>query len=221
MATDRQPAGTAIERWIRRTALALALAWLGALPSPAGAGTPSLDELIIEWSRGRYASPVFCELGSGLVRGIRRIVIKPESHPARRPTLSVQLIDMRPEDATRCVNSVGRGIPNAIGRLRLTRVDRPHPETGSRDFKQGLRKDRGFDFRIASGVLKLQDVTEEPSEPRIVDFVGGAGRIGLVLPATDGQRELADFQSPRKRLLTLESPGGETLVFPIFVFDED
>jgi len=206
-----------LETWPR--AALLLVACVCVLPSPARSGPPPLDNLIIEWSRGRYASPIFCEMEGGLVRGIRRIVVKPEVQPGRRPTLSVQLLDMRPEDATRCVNSVGDAIPNAIGRLRLTRVDRPHPETGPRDFKQGLRKDRGFSFVIASGVLKLQDVTPEPSQPRLVDFAGGSGRFGLVLPATDAQRELADFQSPRKRLLSLESPSGETLVFPIFVID--
>jgi hypothetical protein len=188
-----------------------------AFAAPAGAqGTPSLDDLILGWGQGRYASPVYCEIDGELVRGVRRLVLKPEATPGRRPSLSVQFVDMRPENATRCVNSVGEAIPNVIGRVRLTRFDRPHPETGPRDFKHELRKDRGFAFEISSGALKLQDVARPPSEPRIVDFADGRARLDVVLPATLADRELADFKSKRKRLLTLESKGGERLTLALF-----
>lgn len=199
--------------------LSVAVALFMVTPAANAQGPPALDDLILGWAQGRYASPVYCEMSGSLVRGVRRLVLKPEATPGRRPSLSVQLIDMRPEDATRCVNSLGEAIPNSIGRLRLVRVDRPHPETGPRDFKHGLRKDHGFSFEIASGALKIQPVTAPPSEARIVDFEGGTARVDLVLPATDADRALADFKSERKRVLVLESPGGERLSLPIFTLD--
>jgi hypothetical protein len=36
-----------------------------------------------------------------------------------------------------------------------------------------------------------------------------------VMPATDAQRELAHFVSPRKHVLTIEQKSGERLIFPI------
>jgi hypothetical protein len=76
---------------------------------------PDLSDLMVEWALGRYASPVMCEIDGELVRGIRRVIIRDERTPGRPATLLVQLVDMHPGEATRCVNSLGRPQPNAQG----------------------------------------------------------------------------------------------------------
>jgi hypothetical protein len=193
---------------------------LVASPDATAQSGPDLSDLVVDWARGRYASPVMCELGGGLVRGIRRVIIRGERMPGRTATLELQLVDMRPGEATRCVNATGHSQPNALGKLQLRLPGRPHPETAMRDFKQTLKHARGFEFEIAAGRLKLQDVAVPPAESRIVDFRGGHASIGLVLPATDAERELRDFQSPRKRVLELKSPQGDALLLPLFLFEE-
>jgi hypothetical protein len=204
----------------RRAACGLSLLLLLASATATAQSGPDLSDLVVEWARGRYASPVMCELEGSLVRGIRRVIIGGERMPGRTVTLELQFIDMRPGEATRCVNATGRPQPNALGKLQLRLPGHPHPETAKRDFKQTLKQERGFDFEIAAGRLKLQSVAVPPAEPRVVDFRGGHASIGLVQPATDAERELRDFKSPRKLVLELESPKGDALKLPIFLFEE-
>jgi hypothetical protein len=152
-----------------------------------------------------------------VVRGIRRVILRPQQTLGRAPTLSVQFIDMRPETATRCVDSRGTSQPNALGRVELRLPGIPHPETASRDFKRALQRDKGFDLEVTEGFLKLQTVAAPPVEPRVVDFRGGHAALRRVLPATDADRELRAFDSPRKLLLVIEAPGGERLELPLFL----
>lgn len=187
-----------------------------AAPSLAQSG-PDLNDLVIDWSRGTYASPLLCEVDGVTVRAIRRVVIQPLLAGDRRGVANVQFVDMKPEQATRCFNSMGDAIPNILGRVQLRLEGTPHPETAQRDFKHALKKDRGFDMRVVQGALSIQEVSQPPSEPRTVNFRGGHARLGMVLPATDADRELADFPSPRKALLELKAKSGERLVLPLFL----
>jgi hypothetical protein len=178
-------------------------------------GQPGLNELAIHWVRGRFMSPVMCELDGHLVQGVRRVLLAKVATPGRPAGLSIQFVDMRPGDATRCVNAMGVDLPNLTGKLQLRRPGRDHPETAARDFKKALREDRGFDFEIFSGRLRVQHVSDPPSAPEVVDFSGGRASVSVVMPATDAQRELAHFVSSRKHVLTIERKSGERLVFPI------
>ena len=182
---------------------------------------PDLNALVVDWASGRFAAPVMCELGGELVRGVRRVILRPRHTIGRPVRLAVHFIDMRPEDATRCVNAMGQPQPNILGKLLLQLPGTSHPETAARDFKRTLKRDKGFDLDITEGVLKLQDVAMPPPEPRLVDFRGGKASIRLVFPATDADRELAPFPSPRKSVLAVESKDGERIELPIFLASED
>jgi hypothetical protein len=208
-----------------RKSVTVRLGWIvlmGAVlapPSQAQSG-PDLNDLVIDWSRGTFASPILCEVEGKTVRAIRRVVISPTLADDRRGVATVQFIDMKPEEATRCFTSTGGSAPNILGRLQLRVEGTPHPDTARRDFKHTLKKERGFELKIVQGVLRFQDVSQPPSEPRIVSFKGGYARLGMVLPATDADRELADFPSRRKALLELRSKSGEEIVMPLFLFIE-
>lgn len=198
------------------TCLLLAIASAAIAQTP-----PDMNALVVDWSTGRFASPVMCEIGGELVRGVRRVILRPRPTMGRPVQLAVHFIDMKPEGASRCINAMGAPQPNALGKLLLQVPGTPHPETAARDFKRTLKRQKYFDLDVTEGVVKLQEVATPPAEPKIVDFRGGRARIGPVLPATDAARELAPFESPRNVLLVVEAPDGERLVLPLFLASED
>ena len=213
----------ATRRWTEtgmNVALRPALALLAVL-LPAGAaaqqGAPDLNRLVIDWATGRYASPVMCEIAGKPVRGVRRILITPETFRGQQSLAVIHFVDMQVDDASRCFNATGEGLPNVIGTLKIRLPGRPHPETALRDFKLAIRRERGFDFEIVGGSLSIRDVTSPPSAPRVVDFRGGHAGLHRALPATDEARELADFGSPRKAVLKIEARDRTRLSFPIFM----
>jgi len=201
-----------------------------ALPvqAPARAQAPDVNDLVIEWATGRFASPVTCEIDGELVHGIRRVIMRPRHTLGRRTRLAVHFIDMRPDGATRCIDAKGDDQPNVLGKLLLELPGIPHPETATRDFKRALQREKGFDLAVTEGILKLQDVAVPPAEPRLVDFHGGKASLRLVLPATDADRALAPFASPRKLVLEVVGPEGddeggrtERIELPLFLASDD
>jgi hypothetical protein len=208
---------------MRVRTLLLILLLLGIVPPGPAAGQagPDLNDLVVDWATGRYASPVMCEIDGELVRGVRRVILRPH-HTLGRPTrLAVHFIDMKPGEATRCIDSTGAPQPNVQGKLLLAVPGIPHPETATRDFKRALQRDKGFSLEVTEGVLKLQDVAVPSPSPRLVDYRGGEASLRLVLPATDAARELAPFPSPRKLVLIVVSEGGPPLELPLFLASDD
>ena len=192
-----------------------------AIPHLARAQTPpDLNALIVNWAMGHYASPVMCEIEGQLVRGIRRVILKPRVEFRRPVSLEVHFIDLRPDSATRCVNSVGKPQPNILGKVWLRLPGKPHPETAARDFKRQLKRDKVFELDIVEGRLKLHAIGPNPQEPRVELFRGGEATLGPVMPATDAARELAMFKSQQKILLRLESASGVVLELPLFRREE-
>ena len=191
------------------------------LPFTAAAQTPpDLNALVVNWAMGHYASPILCEIEGRLVRGVRRVLLKPRQTFGRPVNLEVHFIDIQPDEATRCVNSTGQDQPNIFGKVWLQIPGIPHPETAKRDFKRRLKRDKSFDFEIVEGHLKLQPVAVPIPAPHVEDFRGGQATLGPAMPATDAARELAPFKSQRKMLLTLKSTSGPTLQLPLFLRED-
>ena len=195
----------------------MATLFWGPLSGPAhGQSGPALDDLVAQWASGSFRSPLLCELEGEMVRGVRRVLIRARPQPGRAPVVVAEFIDLDPGPATRCIDTTGAPVPNVVGKLELRRGGHRHPETAMRDFKRGLRQDKGFTYSIFQGKLKVQEVRQPAAEPRLVEFQGGSLALSLVFPATDTARALADFGSTRKLVLTLESGEGERIVLPLF-----
>lgn len=195
--------------------LTLFLPGLLAGSATAQSGTDLVD-LVVQWSSGRFRSPVHCEVDGVLKLGVRRVTIEPLMIPGRPPNLVVRFIDLHPGEASRCVDSKGQPNPNLSGSLQLRLPGRAHPETAVRDFRQTLKRKKGFEFAIVEGIVKIEPVGRPEQPPRLVDFRGGEARIGLIYPATDEARELKSFKSQRKFVVSLKAPSGETLHMPLF-----
>ena len=175
-----------------------------------------LSDLIAGWASGSLRSPVSCEIDGKLRRGVRRVIIEPVVQPGRPSELRVKFVDLHVDGATRCVDSLGRALPNVVGTVRARYPGTPHPETAKRDFREAMKRKKGFQLDVKEGLLKIMPVGSGAGTDDTVDFKQGKLEISLIYPATDPARELAPFKSGRKLLLTLEAPSGERLSLPLF-----
>lgn len=191
----------------------------GLLPVACAAAAQSraidLNALSLDWARGAYLSPVICATGDELVRGGRKVEIAPGPRHRRPPVGRLELHDLEVETADRCFDELGRPQPNVIGALEFRHPGRSRPDTASRDFRTALKRDRGFEYHVARGRLRI--VTVGGDDEREVDFRGGVVRLHEVGRGSDEARVLGDLVGLRKLLLELESPGGERLQMPLLM----
>jgi len=177
--------------------------------------TLDLNVLALDWARGRYLSPVICTTGDDSVRGGRRLLITPGPRHASPPVDRILFSDLEVEGADRCIDEMGNTQPNILGQLEFRHPGRSRSDTATRDFRTALRRDHGFEFHIARGILKLQTVGEE--ETREVDFRGGTVRLHEIASGSDDARLLGDLVGLRKLLLELESTDGTRLRLPLLM----
>ena len=138
-------------------------------------GAPDLNALALDWSRGRYLSPIICEVDGELVSGGRRIMVAPGPRHLRPSVNQVQLSDLNVKGASRCFNELGSSEPNVMGRVQFRLEGRPHPDTAPRDFKAAIRREHGFSFHIPEGRLRVQEVAPR----RAARSIFGVGRCGF------------------------------------------
>ncbi len=201
---------------VRHTpSLAVALSLLAACAASAQQRPLDLNALALDWSRGRYLSPVICETAGDLRRGGRRLLIAPGPRHAVSIVNRILFSDLEVPDATRCFDELGREQPNVLGQLQFRHPSRSRVDTAQRDFKAALRRDNGFEFRIEGGTLRIQTVGE--SESRDVAFRGGRARLHAIAPECDDARALRDLAGLRKLLLELEAPDGTRLRLPLLM----
>jgi len=185
--------------------------------APGGPG-PGLNELALEWTRGEYRAPLICEIEGVPYRALRRILVSPGPRDARTPMNRLALFDLEAPEGTRCHDETGGEQPNAIGSLGLVLGARARPEMAHRDFELALRKERGFQFQIRAGRLRLGAPGQAVSALREVDFSGGTADVRTVDRGSDAFRRLADFGQRRKLSLVLEAPDGTRLSFDLVQF---
>ena len=129
---------------------------------------------------------------------------------------------MRGNYATPLVCTLGGQPMRGLRRIVLSLADRKtrrHPatksrETAARDFDLELRRSRGFELDIVSGQLLVNEVGATAEPPEEHDFRGGAFRIRVLRPGSDGLRLLKELPSPRKVQLEFKSPDGREFSFP-------
>jgi hypothetical protein len=207
------PRVAAVSGWLAGAAGGLLLACAAA----AQARALDLNLLALDWARGRYLSPVICEADGALTRGGRRLLITPGPRHASPPVGRLLFSDLEVPDASRCFDELGRDQPNVLGHLDFRHPGRSRPDSAQRDFKAALRRDRGFDFHVADGVLRISSVGGD--DAREVDFRGGEVRLHAIPAGSDDARVLGDLAGLRKLLLVIEAPDGTRLRLPLLMTD--
>lgn len=187
--------------------------------APGDRGAASVGELALDWARGRFASPVICQLGGEPVRGIRRVSIAPGPAHQSPQVNRLIFVDLEVGEASRCFAELVGDVPNITGSVQFHVLSTRSSDTARRDFRETLRRKGGFEFHVREGVLRLQPVTQPPSPVRRVDFRGGRALLRDLAPGSDEHRLLAAFRSPRKMLLELSARDGTKLSFPLYMTD--
>lgn len=195
-----------------------ARAWLAAallacaLPAPAAA--QSLRDLAFAWAQGDFRGPLACVIDGASRQALRRVRI----HPAPRgalPSVRVTFYDLEAPPGTTCGSVTRREEPNVAGVLVLAFEGRSQPDTGEVDFRQAMRREGGFAFRIESGRLRIGPAGEPADALPSRDYAGGVARLRSPAPGSDAARRLASFGARRQLELELEAPGAPALAFDL------
>jgi hypothetical protein len=193
-------------RWAAAALLACAL--------PAPALAQGLHELVYAWAQGDFRAPLACVVDGASRQALRRVRI----HSAPRgalPAVRVTLFDLEAPPGTRCSGLASAEEPNALGTLELVLDGRSRADTGEVDFRNALRRDGGFGFRIQKGSLRVGPAGEPTNGLASHDYAGGTARIVNVPPGSDAAKRLAAFGAHRQLQLELSSPGAPPLSFDL------
>jgi hypothetical protein len=194
-----------------RTALAAALL---ACALPGAAAAQGVRDLAYAWVQGDFRAPLACVVNGASREALRRVRL----HPAPRgalPSVRVTIYDLEAPTGTRCTGLASREEPNVIGGLELLFEGRTRPDTGEVDFRNALRRDGGFTFRIEKGKLRIGPAGEPATALANHDYAGGTARIRTVPPGSDAARRLAAFGPHRQLQLELDAPGAPALAFDL------
>lgn len=176
------------------------------------AGAASLNDLVLAWIQGNYATPLFCKIDGKPQRGLRRILIEGGSGRSQPAVGLVRFVDLEAEAASRCFTEIGGSTPNITGELVVRHPATKRRDTAAHDFKLELRRSRGFELGIVSGHLLVSEVGVAAATERL-DLRGGKMRIHLLRASSDGMRLLETLPSPRKVWLEFETRKGRLLTF--------
>jgi len=187
--------------------------------SIAGAEAGDLRKLAIDWARGRYNSPLVCEIDGDLVRGLRRLLVTPAPRESVIPMGRVIFVEMETERASRCFTDLGDKVVNLKGTLKIRLPGPPRPDSARRELKGLLKRERAVTFDVVSGFLLETPIGKTAVEPRSIDFAGGTARFERVREGSDTERLLAEYNSPRKLRLEVRAADGTTIALPLFLAD--
>jgi hypothetical protein len=182
---------------------------------PALAAAQGLRELAGAWALGDYRAPLVCVLEGAAREALRRVRIQPPRPVDPPDTLRVTFQDLDAPPGISCTTLSGARETNVVGVLELTFDGRSRPGTGEVDFRNTLRREGGFGYRIRGGRLRLAEIGAPEASPELVDFAGGVAEIREVPPGSDAARRLASFGGDRQRLLRITSEAGRQLVFDL------
>ena len=191
-----------------------ALAWLfAAVALPSLAAAAGLRDLVLDWALGDYRAPLVCVLDGTAREALRRVRIQP-GH-GDRPSLRVTFYDLEAPSGIACGDVSGEPEPNVAGVVELVFEGRSRPDTGEVDFRNALRREGGFSFRVTTGHLRIGAAGAPAAELETVDFADGTAEIRSVPPGSDAARRLSGFGGERQRELRLSAPSGRKLAFEL------
>ena len=192
------------------------LRWLPLALAPAlTARGEGVRELAFAFVQGDFRAPLTCLVEGTPRQALRRIRIQPASAQTARPAVRVTFVDLEAPPGTRCTSISGEAEPNVIGTLELVWTTRSRPDTGEVDFRNLLRREGGFDFKIDSGRLRLGPVEAGKDGERVVDFASGKARVEPVTPGSDAARRLAGLPGRRQLVLRVAAPDEPSLSFDL------
>lgn len=183
---------------------------------PAAAAAQGLRDLAFAWAQGDFRAPLVCVIDGASRQALRRVRI----HPAPRgalPSIRLTFYDLEAPAGTACSGVSSREEPNVIGSLVLTFEGRSQPDTGEVDFRNAMRRDGGFTFRIESGRLNVGPAGDPVASLPGSDYAGGRARFRSAEPGSDAARRLASFGAQRQLQLELEAPGAPPLAFDLIL----
>ena len=189
--------------------------WLIAGGLPALASNQGVRELALAWALGDYRAPLVCVLDGAAHEALRHVRIAP-GRPTDSPSaLRLTFHDLDAPSGIACTGVAGEPEPNVVGTLELTFDGRSRPDTGDVDFRNALRREGGFRFRVATGHLRVGPAGAPTAELADVDFAAGIAEIRSIPPTSDAARRLATFGSERQRELKLTAAEGPPLTFEL------
>jgi hypothetical protein len=171
-----------------------------------------MNWLALQWGRGEFRSPLVCEIDGTAHRGLRRLLITSGPRHLDPPVNRLRFFDLEVPAGTHCVTAMGDA-PNVLGSLAVLHRGPSRVDTADHDFASALRRERGFEYEIVQGILKL-GASADPDALREVDFSGGRARLTTIQRGSDAYRRLADL-SGRKLQLVLEASDGTRLQFDL------
>lgn len=179
-----------------------------------GASAQGVRELAFAFVQGDFRAPLTCRVDDTPRQALRRVRIQPGSAQAARPTLRLTFFDLEAPPGTRCTSIAGEPEPNLVGTLQLVWDARTRPDTGELDFRNTLRREGGFEFKVEAGRLRIGEAGAGVGA-RVVDFAGGVARVEPVAPGSDAARRLAAFRAKRGLVLAVAPPGAAPLAFDL------
>lgn len=197
-----------VRRWCMLVLLACAL--------PAPAAAQGLRDLAFGWVLGDFRAPLVCVIDGASRQALRRVRV----HPAPRgalPSVRITFYDLEAPPGATCGGVSSAEEPNVTGGLVLVFEGRSQPDTGEVDFRNAMRRDGGFTFRIESGRLNVGPAGAPLASLATNDYAGGSARFRSAEPGSDAARRLAGFGAQRQLQLELEAPGAPSLAFDLMV----
>jgi hypothetical protein len=196
----------------RRVCLLALGVFAAALPRAGSA--QGLRDRVLAWPQGDFRAPLVCVLDGSPRQALRRVRI----HPAPRnalPSVRITFQDLEAPAGTACGGVSNQDEPNVIGALDLVFEGRNQPDTGEVDFRNALRRDGGFSFRIRAGRLRIGPAGEATASLQSFDYAGGTARVQGVAPGSDAARRLSVFGAERQLQLELDAEGARRLTFDL------
>ena len=188
--------------------------WLLACALPAPAAAQGLRDLAFGWVQGDFRAPLVCVIDGVSRQALRRVRV----HPAPRgalPSVRITFYDLEAPPGASCGGVSSGEEPNVTGGLVLVFDGRSQPDTGEVDFRNAMRRDGGFTFRIESGRLNVGPAGGPVASLASSDYAGGSARFRNAEPGSDAARRLAAFGAQRQLQLELEAPGAPSLAFDL------
>jgi hypothetical protein len=163
--------------------------------------------------QGDFRAPLICVIDGVSRQALRRVRVHPSPRGAL-PSVRITFYDLEAPAGTSCGGVSSREEPNVAGVL-LAFDGRSKPDTGEVDFRNAMRRDGGFTFRIESGKLNVGPAGDPVASLPSSDYAGGTARFHTAPPGSDAARRLSGFGAQRQLQLEVEAPGAPSLAFDL------